>query len=241
MYAFAKYQAAQWPLGECQNLAPLIDDKLMRKEVGLNATRWFDYRSMHPVKLTDLFYAILQEENVRYTDQNIDRFEANCMGKGNCAFDQTKRVLQPIVKARHMADQFGIPYRFFIRSIQDLHAEMDFTGKLPPVSYYYRTNMGEALIAAFKDAAVTRRYSAETDHYLAENYVGRQEQEQYIDWMTSVCRLSEQPKKLLSFYINDRKQFPVDMIEAQFGKGFLEEPNNLQKEGCVSAMSGLST
>lgn len=222
MYAFTEYQAASWSLDECQNVMKTIDETLVRKDVRLNSSRWFDYRLIHPVKLTDLFYAILQEENVRYTSQNIDKFEADCLETGKCAFDEPKRFLNTIVKARHMADSFGIPYRFFIRALQDFHSELNFTGKVPPPSYFYKMNVGEELILAFKEAAVVRRYAAETEHFEAKNYVGRREQEEYIDWMTSVCNFSDNPSKHLLFFKDDKKHFPIDAVEDSFGNNFVK-------------------
>lgn len=94
-----------------------VSPKLFKEESSLYATKWWDYRGMHPVEAT---YEFAKEYIVAYrrvmkrrVEQEVAARLYPVKGTKDIFVDAEKIQLTGFWKARQMADRIGCPYSFY--------------------------------------------------------------------------------------------------------------------------------
>jgi hypothetical protein len=114
------------------NKVPLKDRK---KESELMASKWFDYRLMHPMMATYYFYHLYVQEFQAFLAKTVNRDTATFIFpfKGEARFDFLKaREALSIWRLRQQADLLGIRYEFFLKTAFNKMYRMIANGRVVP-------------------------------------------------------------------------------------------------------------
>lgn len=111
---------------------PLKDRK---SESELMTTKWFDYRLMHPMYATYLFYHLYTKEYQSFWAKSINHEAAPYIypfkGEGRKDFLKAREALS-IWRLRQKADMLGIRYEFFLKTAFNKIHRMQAGGRVIP-------------------------------------------------------------------------------------------------------------
>lgn len=220
---------SEWSSLECDALAiRFIPIKLLQEEAELNDTKFWDYRFIHPTQATQLYAECYSAALKRAVSRRTDLWKGlNMKGlKKPIIFELDSRSITGFWKGRQMADRIGCPYDFYCEHAMQFadKARMHF---LPSSSQMYTRTVPERLqgLPSLVEYVV-ERWVARTSHstfyasheaYLSENYVGGQEQNQYLNFLFGKIKGSSVPAGVLST-IMDKGQVTRDQIMSAFPK-----------------------
>lgn len=100
---FARRSGVEWDLLTAEKIPSLTG------EAELYATKWFDYRRMHPMQATFEFAHEYAEAHRHQYARRIDIHEARALNLQ--PIEQGEKHLLELWKGRRMADQLGIRYK----------------------------------------------------------------------------------------------------------------------------------
>lgn len=226
------FPGSDWTQEQCDALAvQFVSLNLLQDEAELFTTKFWDYRFLHPVQATQLFaheYARAKKHAVeRRTDIWVGR---NMKGiKADCIFELPQRTITGLWKGRQMADRLGIPYDFYcayamlfadVARWENLPAATQLYGVSVPV-HLRQTDFAVSMVTYIGRAWISR---CETSNgyathpaYLAENFVGGQEQVAYLNTMTDRIKHSSHPAAVLAS-IMEKGQINKELVLTIFPK-----------------------
>lgn len=97
-----------------------VDPELLMLEMRLFESAWFDYRALHPVTRTSLFFRMYYQVVLEYMRKQVDFNRAKYSAKylsGLRLLSAKPAAISTFWRARQQADRLGIEYGTFIRSI----------------------------------------------------------------------------------------------------------------------------
>lgn len=139
----------------------IIQRPLLLRESELMATKWFDYRILHPWQATALFLEAYRSEHAwimrKREDVNSHWFHKGIKATSLCKTSPTQ--MTAIWKARQAADSIGAPYDFYCNVLLDWAEKRNWT-HLPRVNQLYLEDHIAVVKAAFEDRARTKLFVA---------------------------------------------------------------------------------
>lgn len=158
-----------------------IDPKYLKLDAGLFESKWWDYRSLHPVAATYLF---AHEYNKAYQFivkrcRDLERGQYMKGFKGKDIFEGKEALT--FWKARQNADRLGIRYDFYIMKAL-LWAEDRNWRNIPRPIHLYSADLTEHLAGVWQVERRSRLQSAQGECYLLENYSAHPDQDAYSEW-----------------------------------------------------------
>jgi len=208
---------------ECEAFAiARIDAKLLKKEVGLYATKWFDYRPLHPTMAT---YLLAHHYNRAYGDfmkEALDykkRFMAAFKGKDV----MMAREVKSFWKLRQRIDELGIRYDFFCR--EAMAWCIDNGWRQPPRPAHVSTNddLIVFVMNRWHEECQAKVQWAINPRYTAAQFVGAPDQVAYEAYLAEAIMKRAHPKFALhaALYHHDAVRieaairiFPATAIDA---------------------------
>lgn len=220
-------------LGSWETLSSLpiekVNPKWLKTEPDLYVTKWWDYKMLHPTLATYL-YAESFKEAVKHaiTIRKDLYIGLNFKGlKEKDVFDNKPVTITGLWKGRQMADELGIPYRFYCFSAFKFAETMN-RKYLPTAHNMYSTsrwegteeNMVEWIERKWKEKSVV--HIATDDFYLVDNYVGHEYQRQYQLYLINSIKNHPARDFFLSDLIYDRKILLKSLAAKVFGEKDVE-------------------
>lgn len=185
-------------------IAILVANKpLLKAETELNKTKWFDYRTKHPVYLGYLWAFFYREEYKRFITKyrdpergpylngivgkdvfgiSIKKVKSKIKGEPSTEVEKPHPERRAIWKARQKADALGIPYDFYIRTVMEF-AERTSWARPPRPQHFCSDEMVSVVVEAWKEKMTTQIVTSEDERFLAENFVGNCDQVDYQTWL----------------------------------------------------------
>lgn len=173
-----------------------IPAKLLKKEPELHATRWFDYRRMHPTKATYLFYAMY----VRAYRDFITKTRDRGMGSGILPFKGVKgdfmnaKEKQALWRLRQVADSLGLRYDFFLRFAMNWKIEHNWHHVPRPVHLAANEEMLADCMLAWEQECRNSLQLCKDERYLAQNFFGHADQLAYEAFIVGQIKTRAHPK-----------------------------------------------
>jgi hypothetical protein len=120
------------------------------RERHLHTSKWFDYRFMSPWEATEKFVKDYQAVFCEQWRKNMDRDEAALKRAVAGSGLDDAREFTSFLRARQLADELGVPYRFFIDAAMNKLLR-DGYKKLPRPNQLYGTAVKERVIIAVSE------------------------------------------------------------------------------------------
>lgn len=205
-----------------------IDDSLLVLESGLRKTRWFDYWDLHPTVATYLFAFYYKEIYKEWWARRIDAESAHSVAaiKHRNVFDSDSREKTGLWKARQSADRLGIPYDFYIRQAFK-YADMNLWGDLPRPAQLYSQEFIDYISVAWKEEASAAPRLPDDEAYLADNFIGTNDQRRFEDWMVERIKSRRNGAETLCSYLYINKLLRMERVLADIDQRTLEEATSL--------------
>ena len=203
---FGDYFGAELSQLDCERLAlERISGKLLQREASLFATKWFDYRGMHPTKATYLFVALFDKAFVRQIQRRIDHEIVNWHSfKGEDFLNLTvevrirdekkrkekierevrarTRTYTAFWKARQTADALGVPYDFYANKVMQW-ADMNIWQRVPGPNHAYSPEVVEFIKSAWEGACNDAIPKPLSGRFFAETFEGAPDQIEFQEWL----------------------------------------------------------
>lgn len=220
-------------------VSPLSDDilthdfvpkPLMKHELELYATKWFDYRELTPVQATRRYIDVYGDIYRRHFSTNVDSKIAQYikpitieriwkgLGEGN---RRTRREFTGCWRGRQVADALGMPYHIYIDLALTYRLRFWKQRNLPQPFHLYGEWDVEKIQGKWEEMQATRLYLSEEPAYIAQNYRGVAHQKDYHEWLMKQAFLRSNPPAFLARFIND-DILPLDKVEARYDADTLE-------------------
>lgn len=139
----------------------VIQRPLLLRESDLMATKWFDYRILHPWQATALFLEAYRSEHGwimrKREDVNSHWFHKGIKAISLCRTTPTQ--MTGLWKARQAADSIGVPYDFYCSALLDWAEKRNWT-HLPRVSQLYSPDHIQVVKDAWEDRLRVRLWVA---------------------------------------------------------------------------------
>ncbi len=199
---FGEFVGADYDTEVCDELAVLHAAKLLPGERELFATKWWDYRALHPTKATALFaheYRLGFKRAARvYVD--IASVDLAHGFKGESIFARPQREITGMWNARMMADRWCVPYRFWINTAIDYTADNGWK-RFPRPMHLHSEEIVKVVCEAWLEELSGRLIEPKHPRYHAINYAGLPDQDAFQNWLCGQIAKRSQPQYSLAQYL----------------------------------------
>lgn len=181
---FARYQRQQMTARAIEFIQP----KWFREEPDLYATKWWDYKRLHPVKATELFAEAYKTAHKEALKKRRDLYIGlNHTGlKQPKLFDNAKSVITGLWRARQTADRYGVDYLFYCSKAFAFAETMNFTYLPVPTQIYNEKrwtedapSMVEWILKDWRAVNSGALKTPDDAFYYSDNYIGHAYQREY--------------------------------------------------------------
>lgn len=216
------YLGASLTWDDCEMLAlARISEPHRREEPSLFATKWFDYRHLHPVSATYMFAARYAEAVREIYAQTKDRDEAETAYTFSPDDVFLSRELIGFWIARQAFDRIGVRYEFGLRYVMTRFSTRGWRMFPRPNQLY-----SEELILDVRDAwAAECKNSlqiAKHERFSVANYIAHPDQISYQEWLLQQTQTREHAHRPLSRLLAENLVTP-DVIKLVFGEALLNQ------------------
>jgi hypothetical protein len=210
-----------------------------KREVELMRTKWFDHRVLHPTHATYLFAHIFTRETRAFIRANINPAPPKIINGRTVDWEPIKAgdIFEPptgekkirfwkskitsLIRARQIADQFGIPYEFFIRAglraIYFGRFNILNSAAIPSPQMLLDSVIIDKVLLAWGDALSGRIYCASHPRYLVANGDEHADVAEHQKWLCDQIARKADPSFALAKFI--RAGFlSRDVAAARFGE-----------------------
>ena len=216
---------------QCEARAVIFIDRrhYNEKEAELFNSKWFDYRSLHPIKATYLYSrayrkAHSNEMRVRL-DYDRGQYMTGIKGmKSGDMFDAKPASYMGLWRGRQEADKMGVPYDFYCRTIMRWAEERGWR-HLPRANQMYSTDARDHVLTKWIEEREVRAILPESDFYLARNYVGHPSQDSFRSYLSEMVSRRIHKKFLLSRLIYGEKMLDETTAIQMFGNQIVKDCN----------------
>jgi len=219
---------------ECEILALQNIERrhFLGKEAPLFQTKWFDYRRLHPTKAT-LLYAheyLLAYQLFHRIRLDLERSQYMKPVKGYTEniFEGKSRDYTAYWKGRQSADELGVPYDFYCKTIIRF-AEETCWARCPRPSQMYSEKVREPVITAWAERLTYDLVLPNDPFYLAENYQGRPEQKGFQRYLLSVISKRREKRYVLCHVLYEARVLLEPLAIKFFGQDLVNTAKSLSK------------
>lgn len=188
-----------------------------REEPQLYATKWWDYKWLHPMDATIRLSLAYEQAHRETWIKRGETVVANKLPRhANPYAVSTEKMRLGFWQARRAADTLGIPYLFFCRAALDASEEMDWKEIARPnelTNSALQVRVLEKWLE-YQEAAIPR---PENSLYLAVNYKGHPYQDEFQAWLCKKIRARKRWELALESYLTTAPFLTVEHARAEFG------------------------
>lgn len=189
-------------------------------EAGLQRSRWFDYRNLLPAQATYLFAAQYRHEYLSAYRHSVDIRTVDQVRPFSPDDIFRSPELISMWLARREADRIGVKYDFFLSCAFGRFYNRGWRSFPRPNQLY-----AEELVLDIRDTWKARCAEvltlAENPFFLAENYVGHPDQDQYRLWLVAQVNTREHKHMTLSRLIR-AGHLPVEVASKFFDQSVIK-------------------
>lgn len=221
---------------------------MLRVEPELVKTKWFDYRTKHPVYLGYLWAFIYKQEYKRFISKyrdperglymngitgkdvfgkSIKKVKSKIKGEPSTEVEKMHPERKAVWRARQKADELGIPYDFYIRTVMEI-AESHSWARPPRPQHFTSDEMVSAVIDAWKEKMTTKIVTSDDARFLAENYVGNSDQLDYQMWLIGNIKKRAHKHFGVHYCMVEKKQLLEKFAIKVFGEEVVNKAKILQ-------------
>lgn len=159
------------------------------KEAALFRTKWFDYRFDHPLLSTYRFSHAYTQAYRYMTAIRFDvekaKYVQGFSGKDGDFLKIRGAGKAGFLRARMLADHYGIPYDFWCRECMRFAEDNSWTNMPRPAQLYSPEMINHIIVRWEREQQVSPRY-AENEAYLVENFAECVDQVQYQHYLINI-------------------------------------------------------
>lgn len=202
-----------------------VPAKLLKKEPELHLTRWFDYRRMHPMKATYLFYDMYVRAYRDFITKTFDRG----MGSGILPFAGIKgdflnaREKLSLWRLRQLVDSLGMRYDFFLRFGMNWKIEHNWHHVPRPGHLASNEEMIADCMIAWEEECHNSLQICKDERYLAANFFGHVDQLAYENFLIGQIKTRQHAKYSLHAALYIYGVLRIEAALAHFQPGQLED------------------
>lgn len=220
-----KYLGSTLTADECERIALVrIPPVYREREARLFSTKWFDYRSLHPVKATYLLAHLYVEAVRDIHAKTKDYLEAKAITAkdvlGHEDIFNPPATGMPIDmafwRARQEFDGVGVRYDFALRFIMNRAADRGWHVYPRPNQLYTQETVLDVRDAWERHRKAVMQ-TASDPRFELDRYVGHPDQVAYQDWLIEECKRRSSPSSALSFCIR-KKHLNAELALPHFGE-----------------------
>lgn len=197
--------------------------KLYQGESDLFQTKWWDYRSLHPVKATYLF-AHHYRKSYRYMTQrrdDVDKGQYVRGFKGDDVFELSTRERNGFWKARRTADALGVPYDFYM--IEGMrYADHTLWKRLPRPTQVYSEPFIEQICERWQEINNAMTVMPSSRRFLLSDYVGAEDQREFREWLCRLIERSRVPQAMVYQHVFETPRISEEAAIDRFGSELVE-------------------
>lgn len=207
------------------------DAKSLEWELGLYATKWFDYRMMTGVEATKAYIEAYGQVYRDIYARELDRDRAEhikpldidkIMGGLLEDVSKAKKLWKGLWRGRQIADALGMPYGVYI--------EMAFTFRMrhwnqrhmPQPWHLFHEYDVEKIQAKWEELQQTTLYTSDHPAYMVQNYAGISHQNDYHEWLFAQAMHRSNPAYFLHRFI-DNDQLMFEKVESRMPPEITEQ------------------
>lgn len=199
-------------------------DQLAMEE-SLFATKWFDYRQLHPTQSSYLYASAFEAIYRDFYAQVIDRRAAEFIKVFNVEdiFSEPNPVARALWQGRMVADAAGMPYPEYIRlSLQ--HRLRGWQQRfLPRPSHLYQEAIYLKVVAEWEELQSARIYVAESSFYGNERYRGLAAQNDHHEWLFAQASKRANPLPTLARFVFHDQMLLEEKVASRLGDDAVEK------------------
>ena len=173
-----------------------ITDSLLKKEIELTETKWFDYRRMHPTKAT---YLCAREYDRAYRDMLVTINDIS--GKYKRGFKgldfMESRECKAFWRMRQAIDALGIRYDFFLRHAMNWCIENGWRQPPRPMHVYTNDDLITDVMLKWEEELNSSIQVCNDDRYTVENFFGHADQLAYEAFVIKHIKTRNHPQYAL--------------------------------------------
>lgn len=188
----------------------LIDKKLLRAEVELFRTKWFDYRHLTPLAATKLYIGefgrIYRQFYARYLDRQTAQyvrpptFDSIIAGLKRQDIE-AKSNFSAMWRGRMAADMIGMPYELYLNLAFEFRLRYWSRSKMPRPHQLYRAREIEQIAEAWEKYQEGNLYVSQHPAYLVQNDCGAPHQADHRIWLVNQAMKRSDPVELMVRFI----------------------------------------
>lgn len=209
------------PLEACHDIMHALPDEWTEPERWLMASKWFDYRFMHPVHATYLFTDAYRRVYRQMYASTYDRAKADYVKgiKAEDPFDLAKRNTDRagLWKARQMADGLCMPYDLYIGIAMTWSLRKCRKEYLPRPTHLYNFDLLTAVSDTWKDRQSGILYVAKDERFKNERYQASPIQDAHHEWLLEQVSKRSNIVYALKGLIFDEQVLPAEKARARWG------------------------
>lgn len=225
---FGPFIGSELTDAECHDLG---FSRLKRKaykgrEAFLYRVKWFDYRTLHPVKATYLFAHMFIEEYRAAYKLRIDVDRGNYVrpykGTGDIFHEKTnKQISSAMWRARQAADLRGIPYNLYCYAIFRWTEIVNFSN-LPRPNHFYSEEMRDKATEYWLDVSHAATVLPKLPTYRVENFKGTKDQRAAHKYLINMLKARQDPRYLMQRLVYEDRLLPELVAAKHFGKEYVK-------------------
>lgn len=210
-----------------------VSKELMDHELGLFASKWFDYRQLTPLQATRLYIQAYGDIYRRHYRANFDRRAAEHVKPlsvdGIWAgllenISKSRRAFIGCWRGRQIADFLCMPYEVYIDLALQFRLNYWQQRNMPQPTHLYSEMVVEKVQERWEELQTRKLYLAEDNAYIVQNYVGARHQDDYHEWLMTQAGKRTNPAQFLARFIED-DLLPKEKVEARYDEFMLERVN----------------
>ena len=205
-----------------------IPRKWIDFDTELYATKWFDYRFLHPVEAT-YKYAEAYEKAWRASFARVlDERRAPYVKifKSKDVFDLKGAVLTGLWRGRQIADAIGIPYEDYTSLAMEETLRFWQRTHLPRPAQIYSEQVIERVLDRWEKLQEAKLYYSRLDNYKCRQYSGAKSQNDHHEWLFAQAEKRGNADRVICNFLKD-DLLPQSKIEFRYGPERSERILNL--------------
>jgi hypothetical protein len=205
------------------HIAPKLSSKTLATEARLTTTKWFDYRFINPVTATQIFADAYWNQCCRPWSACIDGREAGETGRISMGdIFATSYELAGLWRARQTADEYGIPYNFFVQQVIEICKHERCT-LLPRPHQLLDPQTVKAVALAWVGHARSLIRFSKLPQYRNEAFCDHPLQRAHHDWLIYLIRQQRSSASIIGQLCFIDKVLTVERATLEFGEDKLNK------------------
>lgn len=179
-------------------------------ELGLFATKWFDYRQLTPVEATERYIDAYRLAFRNHYARALDRERADHIkvlgGEDPLAGFPDRKMRNKLVgcwRGRQVADMLGMPYETYTELAMGFRLRFWQRAYLPQPQHLYHEMDLEKIQARWEELQTAKLFYSELPVYRIESYRGVAFQNDHHEWLIGQAQKRSNSRVVLARFVQD--------------------------------------